>query len=465
MTLTEESTEENLITESKTIMDYINTSQIYEVDPEGRVKCKICQNIIKISLKDGTTPLNKHMITEKHRRNMSVNNKKESLEITPDQWHMTVLKWMTENKIPLSRLDDEKFSSFIENFSGKTLFSSTHYKNSVLPKLYGLNIHGLLSSIKNKPFYIMFDESPDRLNRKIINILVGELSSGEAKKPFILNTIELEHVDSSSIVREINFTIQKFFSDASEALNFKLLISDKASYCLKVGKMLKIIYPDMKHVTCLCHGLHNFAELIRNRCPTINKFISKFKKLLKNNSKNKKLFKNITKISLPPFPIMTRWGTWLDCALWFYNNSSLVTLFLDEHVAINLKKQFDKPSFDREYREIQEFLRLPRIIKSLESSNLSVYQHLDLLNEARNLIQDSAIKDQFDHIFDTNPDLQFFKSFSGIKSNEKYYMYAPLTSCWVERSFSAMKQILSDNRNLSVDTLKQLLGIYFNKNS
>ncbi len=108
-------------------------------------------------------------------------------------------------------------------------------------------------------------------------------------------------------------------------------------------------------------------------------------------------------------------------------------------------------------------MRLPKIIKYLEKSDLSVYQQLDYISSARILVSEEHMLARFDSIFETNPDLSFFQNFSSVRSNEKYYMYAPLTSCWVERSFSAMELILSVQRNMSVDTLKQMLSIYFSK--
>ncbi len=122
----------------------------------------------------------------------------------------------------------------------------------------------------------MFDESPDLRQRKILNIMIGELQSEKASKPFLLSTVALETVGSDTIYREVNSKLQKILKRSSDALNFKLLLTDKASYCLKAGEKLKNMYPNMKNVTCICHGLHNFAETVREKCPTINKFIAIF---------------------------------------------------------------------------------------------------------------------------------------------------------------------------------------------
>lgn len=370
---------------------------------------------------------------------------------------------MVDNSIPLNKLDDKKFTSLLETLGKRSLYSAVHYTNNFLPDLYESRLDEMGREIRGKPFFIMFDESPDRLGRKILNIMMGELNEDRAVKPFLLKTVEIDIADSSSIFREINFVLQKIFNSPSETLNFKLLLSDRAAYCLKAGELLKIAYPNIKHVTCLCHGLHNFSETIRSECKTINKFICKFKKILKNNSKNKRLFKKKTSLPFPKFPVLTRWGTWIECASWIFKNIQNMMPFMNEGVSKDLLKIYESPDFDSEYIRIHELLKLPGIIKSLESSSLSIYEQLELVESAKRLTKDSSFLNRFDSIFNNNPDLSFFKSFSAIKTKDKFYLYAPLTTCWVERSFSAMKYILGDLRNMSVETLKFQLALYFNK--
>ncbi len=131
----------------------------------------------------------------------------------------------------------------------------------------------------------MLDESPDRRQKKILNIMIGELNPENPTRPFILCSLELDTADSNYVSIEVNSKMQKLLQTSQESLNFKLLLTDKARYCLSAVEKLKSSYPSMKHVTCVCHGFHNFAETVRNNCLGISKFISIFKKLLKYNKK------------------------------------------------------------------------------------------------------------------------------------------------------------------------------------
>lgn len=45
-------------------------------------------------------------------------------------------------------------------------------------------------------------------------------------------------------------------------------------------RALKVLYPNMIHVTCAAHGLHRVAEFIRDQYDHVNKLISEVKKVL-----------------------------------------------------------------------------------------------------------------------------------------------------------------------------------------
>lgn len=48
----------------------------------------------------------------------------------------------------------------------------------------------------------------------------------------------------------------------------RLFLTDGAAYCLKAGRGLKQMFPNLLHVTCLCHGLNHVAETVRAEYPT-----------------------------------------------------------------------------------------------------------------------------------------------------------------------------------------------------
>jgi hypothetical protein len=132
----------------------------------------------------------------------------------------------------------------------------------------------------------------------------------EAEYLALLKTVELVKTNSININIEIIQLLNYLCdNDTSKFSNISMLISDGASYAIKSGEMLKGLIPSLKHIVCICHGLHNLCETIRNDSPQTNELISFLKRLLVKNNSNQLMFKKIVNIKPLAFPIITRWGT------------------------------------------------------------------------------------------------------------------------------------------------------------
>ena len=84
----------------------------------------------------------------------------------------------------------------------------------------------------------------------------------------------------------------------------------------------------MKHITCLAHALHRVCETIRDMYPVANEFISAFKMVLRKSPSRINIYKESTNLPLPTFPIVTRWGTWLDSVGFISKNFEKLSEFL-----------------------------------------------------------------------------------------------------------------------------------------
>ena len=88
---------------------------------------------------------------------------------------------MVSCNIPLNNCDKTIFKNFFEFANNRKIHSSTHYQQNIVPKLADqLQLH-VIDRLK-EPFYLMLDESPDRMERKLLNILIGNLSDTKAVK-------------------------------------------------------------------------------------------------------------------------------------------------------------------------------------------------------------------------------------------------------------------------------------------
>ena len=115
--------------------------------------------------------------------------------------------------------------------------------------------------------------------------------------------------------------------------NLKLVISEGAPYAVKVWKLLKSLFEDLKHVTCFCRILHRICEFIRSVNNRLDYFIAEFKRFFIKNKVNMEEFKTKCSVSLPEFPILTRWGTWINCACYilkFLENETENLIYLSK---------------------------------------------------------------------------------------------------------------------------------------
>jgi hypothetical protein len=77
-----------------------------------------------------------------------------------------------------------------------------------------------------------------------------------------------------------------------------------------------IRWSKMVHVTCLAHAFHSVAKEIRGSYPDVDKLISYVKKgFIKAPMRVQQFKQEAPSLPLPPHPVLTCWGTWLDAAL------------------------------------------------------------------------------------------------------------------------------------------------------
>lgn len=409
--------------------------------------------------------MQRHKETKKHRENL-LNFKKYSNNHF-EEFDFVFLDWMMKNNIPFSKLNDNNFTSLFTDVLNIKLRSRSYYKDNLLLKFYEQYCLKLEDKFSDCPFYLMFDKSPDSSSRKIVTILIGDLNENCSNKPYIIDTVDMETVNSSTIFDVLNFLIARIIKTPLKKSNFKMLISDKAAYAVKVGKLLKAIYPEIKHITCLCHGLHNFASFIKQKNKKCEEFEILFKKYF-NKNKNKRInFKIITHLEFPKLPINTRWGSWIKFMIFIYNEYQKIEQFFktisDDD---QLSKTFMSAEFRNELIVINNFKDLPDIILKLESKELTVSEQIYLIQSFDTKISNDEYREKYALIWESNPDYNYFKNYNVLTCDEnmRCLNYAPLTSVWVERSFSSYRYIYNDLRKkLTVNTLKILLAFYFNK--
>ncbi|KAF0719057.1 DUF659 domain-containing protein, partial [Aphis craccivora] len=102
-----------------------------------------------------------------------------------------------------------------------------------------------------------------------------------------------------------------------------------APYMVKPGEALRVFYLKLILVTCMAHGLHRVAEVIREKYQNVDRLISYTKKIFLKAPSRVNTFKEMyPNLSLSPQPILSRWGTWLEAAMYYgkyFNKFAVIT--------------------------------------------------------------------------------------------------------------------------------------------
>ena len=214
----------------------------------------------------------------------------------------------------------------LQHSSIKNLFNSTLEHHCPSESAYRKQVNNLASQesecikklLTRKPIFLVVDEL-DVSGQKYVNVLAGLME--KPNKTYLIACSPLsENPHSSNIctivddcLKEIEITREMFL----------LLLSDAAKHMPKAGDTLKIMYQCLLHVTCTAHLLHNCAKHIQAHFKATNNLTSSIKASTIKNKNRCSLF-TAAGLSVPPQPILTRWGTWLEVSFFYAENFQIV---------------------------------------------------------------------------------------------------------------------------------------------
>lgn len=198
-------------------------------------------------------------------------------------------------------------------------------------------------------------------------------------------------------------------------------------------------------------------------------------------------------IILPPRPVFTRWGTWIEAAIYYCDNLNIIAEFLNQldpleakcirkaqvaisHVRIKVDLAYIKANF----------ACIPTAIKKLESSGLKLSKSIEIFKSVKTNLETLARKEfvnKYSSVLNKNEGLTILSKLAHIldgktlQHDDNYinnlepneiaaFNYAPTTSCDVERTFSAYKRVLEDcRRNMTFENVSKHVIIHCFQNN
>lgn len=99
-----------------------------------------------------------------------------------------------------------------------------------------------------------------------------------------------------------------------------MLLTDAGSPMRKLGEDLSSSHGYIKliHVLCMAHAMHNVVGTIRTCYKKVDDVIMGIKDLFTNSHSRVSTFKRIApKTKLPPSPVVTRFGKWVEASAYY----------------------------------------------------------------------------------------------------------------------------------------------------
>ena len=121
------------------------------------------------------------------------------------------------------------------------------------------------SRLENHDIALYFDEASDVNSNKILHIMARPIDSENFTKPLLIDSIKMPDGRAETYVSLVNLSLGRIFPRNSDMKRIQLLVTDGSPVCLAAGQKMKLMYPNMRHVVCLCHNLHLLAETMREK--------------------------------------------------------------------------------------------------------------------------------------------------------------------------------------------------------
>jgi hypothetical protein len=456
--------------------------------------CKICEKAVNHEKKYFVT---QHCESGKHKAlAQKASNKskpqliQQSMQVSgkKSKFNLDMCNAFIAADIPLHKLQNPSLRKFLESNMNQTIPCESTLRKTYVDLSYDDAVANIRSQVGNHNIWISVDEATDATGRFVANTFIGTMESGEVSKMFLLNSEELQKTDSSTVCQAVVQALTILWPEGIQHSRVLLLVTDAAAYMKKAASALEVLFPNLIHLTCLAHALHRVAEEARAQYPDVDKLIANCKKVFLKANSRVQLFRSICPdIPLPPQPVLTRWGTWLEAASYYaVNFDQIVTVLeaLDEEDAASIrltKNALKQPGIKNDLAYILTHLScLTHAITKLETQNAKLADSLEVFEDIRQKFsalpgnKGKVIAKKLERVIEANRGFSKISAISSVLQGEdgdvslspdnlSCFLYAPVTSVDVERTFSRLKNILSDRREcFKFEALKKYLVVHCN---
>lgn len=238
--------------------------------------------------------------------------------------------------------------------------------------------------------------------------------------------------------------------------------------------------------------MHRVAEEIRIHFPNADELINNVKKVFLKAPSRVQIFKTMAPdVPLPPRPVLTRWGTWLNASMYYCDHFELIKEIIDQldgedAVAVSKAQNlFSIVNLKHNLVYIKaNCSTLATSITQSETSGVPMIDSIDIIQKIKAETQKAPnqigkmIYQKLTTTLNKNKGFKIISDVSDILNGQgatneipddltandlAFFKYSPITSVDVERSFSIYKNSLADNRrSFLFENLNQALVVQCN---
>ena len=301
---------------SAKIKRYVNQSDgvfTAQTDPKTKEEVLFCQCCYTAVSCDQKSHFDQHLNSQSHQRKVKTfKGKQVSVDKcfpnTQQKFHSDLCKFLVCLNIPFNRMTHPMANKFFEKYVKYTIpHPSTLWKNN-LEDIYVETIENIRNQLKEEYIWAQIDETQDSKNRKVVHTIIGSLNplKNECKR-YLIDMVWVDKANCVTICQSFNNALTRLWPEQIRYDKVLAIITDGAPYMFSAIRTLKTIFPNIIHVRCLAHSLHNICELLMSTFSDVNRFISCSKKIFRKAPSRVKLFKaTCPLLPLPPEPVQTR---------------------------------------------------------------------------------------------------------------------------------------------------------------
>ncbi len=369
--------------------------------------------------------------------------------------------------IPLDKLRNPFFRKFLEKWTRHTIPDPTTLRDGYIDPIFQAKMAKMREEVGDHPIALCVDETTNKSGECVVNAVVTPLLRDRPGIPRLAHCDTVEQANSGAIVSFVHDALHIIWPDRIHYDRLLIYHTDAARYMKLSGRLLVTDFPKMINVTCLAHLWHRLAEEIRNTYPEANDIISETKKVFRKAPNRVREFREQAPgVLLPPEPILTRWGTWIEAAKYYAAHfpqiaDVIAILEPDAQCVVEAQEYFEVPGMEEIFETISNtYGSLVTTIKRLETRGLSLDASINIVEDMYReldlpLVIPRPIHEKMCNLFEQNEGYNVMKTINryletGVRDEElpvwseadlQAARYAPISSAEVERAVNTYKKI------------------------